>query len=239
VTFIPIDEVEVDPDTARVYIEGWQSWSPTGWYSVDGSGPRPDEPWQHRMRFRPGTELPAEGYQGEGLLAVNPGGGHPVRVYGVDDPCERVPSIRAHLVGSTVLVSADGPLSTRIASAGGDAALAAFADHWLGAPGEVPIRPAPTVWCSWYHYFEDVTEADITENLVGIRQESLPVDVIRRIGESVDNLAGLKVSESPFERVEPYLDLGLPVLVGAGVYLGLGATFQPISNRKGGCSACK
>ena len=42
----------------------------------------------------------------------------------------------------------------------------------------------------------------------------LPVEVIGRIGASVDNLAGLKVSESPFERVEPYLDLGLPVLIG-------------------------
>ena len=43
----------------------------------------------------------------------------------------------------------------------------------------------------------------------------LPVEVIRRIGASVDNLAGLKVSESPFERVEPYLGLGLPVLIGS------------------------
>ena len=42
----------------------------------------------------------------------------------------------------------------------------------------------------------------------------IPVEVIRRIGASVDNLAGLKVSESPFEHVEPYLDLGLPVLIG-------------------------
>jgi dihydrodipicolinate synthase/N-acetylneuraminate lyase len=42
----------------------------------------------------------------------------------------------------------------------------------------------------------------------------LPVDVIRRIGAEVDNLAGLKVSESPFERVAPYLELGLPVLIG-------------------------
>ena len=42
----------------------------------------------------------------------------------------------------------------------------------------------------------------------------LPVEVIRRIAASVDNLAGLKVSESPFERVEPYLELGLPVLIG-------------------------
>jgi dihydrodipicolinate synthase/N-acetylneuraminate lyase len=42
----------------------------------------------------------------------------------------------------------------------------------------------------------------------------LPVEVVRRIGAEVDNLAGLKVSESPFERVAPYLDLGLPVLIG-------------------------
>jgi dihydrodipicolinate synthase/N-acetylneuraminate lyase len=44
---------------------------------------------------------------------------------------------------------------------------------------------------------------------------TLPVEVIRRIAATVDNLAGLKVSESPFERVEPYLDLGLPVLIGS------------------------
>lgn len=43
----------------------------------------------------------------------------------------------------------------------------------------------------------------------------LPVSVIRRVGETVDNLAGLKVSESPFDRVEPYLELGLPVLIGS------------------------
>jgi dihydrodipicolinate synthase/N-acetylneuraminate lyase len=43
----------------------------------------------------------------------------------------------------------------------------------------------------------------------------LPVEVIRRIDETIDNLAGLKVSESPFERVAPYLDLGLPVLIGS------------------------
>jgi dihydrodipicolinate synthase/N-acetylneuraminate lyase len=43
----------------------------------------------------------------------------------------------------------------------------------------------------------------------------LPVDVVRRIAASVDNLAGLKVSESPFERVAPYLELGLPVLIGS------------------------
>lgn len=42
----------------------------------------------------------------------------------------------------------------------------------------------------------------------------LPVDVVRDLAETVDNLAGLKVSESPWSAVAPYLTLGLPVLVG-------------------------
>ena len=42
----------------------------------------------------------------------------------------------------------------------------------------------------------------------------LPAEVIAGIADAVDNLAGLKVSESPFERVAPYLHLGLPVLIG-------------------------
>lgn len=43
----------------------------------------------------------------------------------------------------------------------------------------------------------------------------LPLEVIRRVADRADNLAGLKVSESPFADVEPYLGLGLPVLVGS------------------------
>jgi dihydrodipicolinate synthase/N-acetylneuraminate lyase len=39
--------------------------------------------------------------------------------------------------------------------------------------------------------------------------------VIRRVGERAGNLVGLKVSESPFPDVAPYLELGLPVLVGS------------------------
>ena len=43
----------------------------------------------------------------------------------------------------------------------------------------------------------------------------LPVTVVARVRERAANIAGLKVSEAPFERVEPYLRLGLPVFVGA------------------------
>jgi dihydrodipicolinate synthase/N-acetylneuraminate lyase len=43
----------------------------------------------------------------------------------------------------------------------------------------------------------------------------VPIDVVERVRQRADNLAGLKVSESPFEKVAPYLELGLPVFVGS------------------------
>jgi dihydrodipicolinate synthase/N-acetylneuraminate lyase len=43
----------------------------------------------------------------------------------------------------------------------------------------------------------------------------VPLAVVLRVRAAAGNLAGLKVSESPFEKVEPYLGLGLPLLVGS------------------------
>ena len=43
----------------------------------------------------------------------------------------------------------------------------------------------------------------------------LEIGVVERLRERASNLAGLKVSESPFDRVAPYLELGLPVFVGS------------------------
>jgi dihydrodipicolinate synthase/N-acetylneuraminate lyase len=43
----------------------------------------------------------------------------------------------------------------------------------------------------------------------------IPPRVVARAREMAPNLAGLKVSDSPFAAVEPYLDLGLDVLVGS------------------------
>jgi len=69
----------------------------------------------------------------------------------------------------------------------------------------------------------------------------LPVEVVSAVARRVDNLAGLKVSESTFERVQPYLGLGLPVYVGseplipralaagaAGAVSGIAAAFPDI-----------
>jgi dihydrodipicolinate synthase/N-acetylneuraminate lyase len=44
---------------------------------------------------------------------------------------------------------------------------------------------------------------------------AVPVAVIERLREDVSNLAGLKVSDRPFEAVEPYLLEGLDIFIGA------------------------
>jgi dihydrodipicolinate synthase/N-acetylneuraminate lyase len=48
---------------------------------------------------------------------------------------------------------------------------------------------------------------------------SVPVEVIEELRERLPNLAGMKVSDAPLERVEPYLRTGLDVFVGAEVLI--------------------
>jgi dihydrodipicolinate synthase/N-acetylneuraminate lyase len=49
---------------------------------------------------------------------------------------------------------------------------------------------------------------------------AVPIAVIERLRELVPNLVGLKVSDAPFERVQPYLLDGLDVFVGAEALIG-------------------
>ncbi len=48
---------------------------------------------------------------------------------------------------------------------------------------------------------------------------AIPLPVIERLRERVPNLAGMKVSDSPWEKLEPYLLEGLDVFVGAEALL--------------------
>ena len=48
---------------------------------------------------------------------------------------------------------------------------------------------------------------------------AVPLEVVARLWERVPNLAGMKVSDRPFERVRPYLVEGLDVFVGAEALL--------------------
>jgi dihydrodipicolinate synthase/N-acetylneuraminate lyase len=51
---------------------------------------------------------------------------------------------------------------------------------------------------------------------------AIPIGVAERVRELAPNLAGLKVSDAPFERVRPYLFPGLDVFIGAEALIGEG-----------------
>jgi dihydrodipicolinate synthase/N-acetylneuraminate lyase len=51
---------------------------------------------------------------------------------------------------------------------------------------------------------------------------AIPIEVVERLRKEAPNLAGIKVSDSPFEKVRPYLVEGLDVFVGAEALLDAG-----------------
>ena len=68
--FTPVASVPVDPRTARVHEEGWQSWSPSGSYALDDTPHRPANTNWATVCYRPGRTVPPATFQGEGLLAT-------------------------------------------------------------------------------------------------------------------------------------------------------------------------
>lgn len=51
---------------------------------------------------------------------------------------------------------------------------------------------------------------------------AIPVHVVERLRETVDNVAGMKVSDAPFAKVQPYMLDGLEVFIGAEALIGQG-----------------
>jgi alpha-galactosidase len=193
--------VPVDPDRARVYSEGWQSWS------VTAALPATATPYVVTSRdslaidCQYGLAAPRGVFQGSGLLAIDPGDGGPVEVFGTADPAREVRIIQAVLRDRQFVVSADGPVTHTADSRsgghtaeggdeartaeGGDEALTgalcrwgeAFAARAGVAPGS--LREIPPVWCSWYQYYGGVTEADIAGNLAAMDDLDVPVGIVQ------------------------------------------------------------
>ncbi|MFF4782541.1 glycoside hydrolase family 36 protein [Streptomyces griseorubiginosus] len=172
--FTPVASVPLDPRGARVHEEGWQSWSPSGAYALGDKPYRPTNDNWATVCYRPGVTVPEGVFQGEGLLALDPGDGSPVRLWAAPEPTRAVPSIRLTVDGSHAEVTADGPVKE---FTGTD--IQATLAEWAAGLGVEAPRPAPTVWCSWYEYFTEVTEDDIHENLRAMDTLDLPIDVVQ------------------------------------------------------------
>ena len=108
--FTPVASVPVDPAKARVHEEGWQSWSPSGAYALGEKPYRPTNDNWATVCYRPGVTVPEGVFQGEGLLALDPGDGSPTRLWAAVDPTREVPSLRLTVTDGLAEVAADGPV---------------------------------------------------------------------------------------------------------------------------------
>lgn len=170
--------LRIDPTSAVVYPEGWQSWTPTTTYPATGTPHSPIDEGHRVVGYR-AESASWDGFVGEGLLAVRPAAGEEVHVFATDSPA-RIPSIRARVDGHVLRIDATGPCA-ELTSGSDDihTALAAWAVEFDAPHLATPPRPSPRVWCSWYHYYTDVTQADIDENLAAITGHNLAVDVVQ------------------------------------------------------------
>jgi alpha-galactosidase len=176
-----IDRIGVTPESATIYEHGWQSWSPSASYPLHASPPRPRTENRRIMNWRQDARPPADAFWGEGLLAVDPSDGSGIVVFSAAPGADPVPSIRADVHAREVVVSADGPV-LRTVDSGANAmwgALGRWADGYAAAAGVSLRAESPTVWCSWYQYFRDVTEAHIFENLAAMDDLGIDIDVVQ------------------------------------------------------------
>ncbi|WP_327580574.1 alpha-galactosidase [Nonomuraea sp. NBC_00507] len=172
-SFADIGEITCVPGRARVFEHGWQSWSPTGAYGLDDAPPRPAGETIQVLCYRPETPVPEGVFQGEGLLAVEPGDGS-VELWSAPGPSQ-VPSIRARVAEpGRLVISADGPVRHHRAEGG----LAQALRDWADTMAEPRTFPAvPPMWCTWYGYWDKVTDADVIENLELASRHGLPADM--------------------------------------------------------------
>ncbi|MEU4545992.1 glycoside hydrolase family 36 protein [Nonomuraea dietziae] len=174
--FEDVGEVGCDPRTALVFEHGWQSWSPTGAYRLDERPPRAADPVIQTLCYRPETPVPDGLFQGEGLLALDPGDGSPVEVWSAPGPLE-VPSIRARREGGRVVVSSDGPVRQWQAEGGLERALRGWADTMATGFAHASFPAVEPMWCTWYGYWDKVTEDDVVENLRLSERHGLGADM--------------------------------------------------------------
>lgn len=171
--------ITVDSSRATVFENGWSSFSPSAFYPVTATSPRARSALWQMTSYRPGRPGPATGFQGEGLLGLDAGDGG-VHLFAASNSAETCPSIRLEAVGDSALISSDGPIEhfTDRGAGGLEGALARWAERYAARQG-IQVSPEyPTVWCPWYEYFTNLTEADMYENIDAIDEFALPVDVV-------------------------------------------------------------
>jgi alpha-galactosidase len=170
VTFRPVVDLPVE---GEIYAEGWQTWSPVTLHRAGETSERASDERAQLVEWRPDKPVPEGVIQAEGVLAIESADGQ-ARAWFAPDPASEVATMRLALIGKRLVLVADGPVE-EMREAGLEGVLAAVGKR-LG-PGA--LKPSPTGWCSWSHYFKHVTETDVVENLEAAIRLELPIDVFQ------------------------------------------------------------
>ncbi|WP_327054049.1 alpha-galactosidase [Halomicrococcus gelatinilyticus] len=173
------------PDSRR-YRHGYQSWTPTATLPVgERFPPEGDDPQM--------SDLAAPGEASHGVTALLDGGralalgfldhSRFLSRFDVDHDEGGVHRVDAVCPGDATRVVGGERValpSLRVdATRDLDDALAALAEATAKRMDARVPDDAPTGWCSWYHYFTDVTEGDVRETLDALDDWDAPLDLVQ------------------------------------------------------------
>ncbi len=183
----------------RFLRHGWQSWSATGARAFDDAGEPafPSGPWLRGMHHALGAPASDRAGWHESHLALVVGASPvgPACLVGVLERGRAFGVLYARRDGEDVLIEAElavdaklepgeaRPLERVQVALGLDASalLEAFGDAHGRLAEARTARPFLAGWCSWYHFFHDVSEADVLRNLAALAaaRDELRIDVVQ------------------------------------------------------------
>jgi alpha-galactosidase len=162
--------VRFDARPALVLEQGYQSWSVVRRSRTDDVRPeRAEQPGWLRAMYLADPDAAGTCVDGDQFLVTDAG------VVGFLDGRRHLGTVRADASGVTAWALLDAvaldPGETRVLDpiwwAAGDpgSLYSTFAERWAEEAGARVGDPPPPGWCSWYHYFGQVTPADVRANL--------------------------------------------------------------------------
>ncbi len=149
---------------------GWQSWSEAAWVSLKES-PKPILPPERRPQCDDPAYALAPVHGGSGLGGLEGYDGR-MLFLGALRPGARVEADRHSLRGSS-----PHEVTWFLAYGPPQAVLGRYAELLANTLGVRPARPAPRVWCSWYGYYNDISEARLLYTIAGL--QGLPFEVFQ------------------------------------------------------------
>ncbi len=156
---------------ASFYRHGQNSWSPCGWRRLSQPPLRVPNPQRLVTADDPTFDDPAR-HHSSAVAALQDAGGGTLLLgaLGLDTP--RLVADHDTLTGWYAAAGADWFL----AYGAEDEVFTAYTDQLAERFGSSPRR-AGNVWCSWYAYYETVTETQLTKDIADLT--GLPFDVVQ------------------------------------------------------------